>query len=77
MNIFETFALALKNIWSSKMRSFLTMLGIIIGITSVMVIAGVGNGMEVYITDSFQSAGTNVLTVSSTSKEIKLALLVQ
>ncbi len=66
MSIFETFSLALSNIWNSKMRSFLTMLGIIIGIASVMVIAGFGNGMENYITDSFQSAGTNVITVSLT-----------
>ncbi|MBE6680057.1 MAG: FtsX-like permease family protein [Ruminococcaceae bacterium] len=66
MSIFETFSLALSNIWSSKMRSFLTMLGIIIGIASVMVIAGFGDGMENYITESFQSAGTNVLTVSLT-----------
>ncbi len=66
MRIFETFSLALSNIWHSKMRSFLTMLGIIIGIAAVMVIAGFGNGMENYITDTFQSAGTNVLTVSLT-----------
>lgn len=66
MKITESFSLALSNIWSSKMRSFLTMLGIIIGIAAVMVIVGLGNGMESYITDSFSSIGTNVITVSVT-----------
>lgn len=76
MNIFETFALALSNIWNSKLRSFLTMLGIIIGIAAVMVIAGFGNGMEAYITESFQSAGAEVLTVyltgSGSSSTVKV-----
>lgn len=64
MKITESFLLALSNIWSSKMRSFLTMLGIIIGITAVMVIIGLGDGMENYITDSFESIGTDILNVS-------------
>ena len=66
MRITESFFLALSNIRSSKMRSFLTMLGIIIGIAAVMVIVGLGDGMANYITSSFQSAGTNALTVSLT-----------
>jgi len=63
MKLMESLSLALQNIRSSKMRSFLTMLGIIIGIAAVMVIVGLGNGMEGYITDMFQSMGTNSLTV--------------
>ncbi|MBQ8837289.1 MAG: ABC transporter permease [Clostridia bacterium] len=66
MKLTESFSLALSNIWNSKMRSFLTMLGIIIGIAAVMVIVGLGNGMENYITDAFSSIGTNVITVSVT-----------
>ena len=66
MKITESFSLAISNIFSSKMRSFLTMLGIIFGIAAVMVIVGLGNGMEGYITDSFASFGTNVMTVSIT-----------
>ena len=75
MKITESFALALSNIWSSKMRSFLTMLGIIIGIAAVMVIVGLGDGMEGYITASFESVGTRSITVSLTgsgsSKTVK------
>ncbi|MBQ7624472.1 MAG: ABC transporter permease [Clostridia bacterium] len=64
MNIFETFSLAIKNILSSKMRTFLTMLGIIIGISAVIVITGLGNGMETYMRDSFAELGTNLLQVN-------------
>lgn len=66
MRFSENFSLAFGNIKSSKARTFLTMLGIIIGISSVMVIIGLGNGMEQYMTDSFESIGTNILNVTIT-----------
>lgn len=68
MNLYETFTLALKNIWSSKTRTFLTMLGIIIGVTAVIVIVGLGNGMQGFMTESFSSMGTNNLTVRITGR---------
>ena len=64
MNLMETFQLALKNILGSKMRTFLTMLGIIIGVCAVIVIVGLGNGMQGYIEDSFSDMGTDSLTVN-------------
>ena len=64
MSLLETAQMTIQNIFSSKMRSFLTMLGIIIGIASVMVIIGLGNGMEVYMTEQFQAIGANTLEVS-------------
>ena len=64
MNFFESFKMALSNIRASKMRSFLTMLGIIIGVASVIVIVGLGNGMQLYMTAQFESMGTNTLSVS-------------
>lgn len=63
MSLYETFSLALKNIWSSKVRTLLTMLGIIIGVCAVIVIVGLGNGMANYMRDSFAEMGTNTLTV--------------
>ena len=63
MSLLETFQLSLKNIWGSKMRTFLTMLGIIIGVCAVIVIVGLGNGMQGYIEDSFAELGTDSLTV--------------
>ena len=63
MSFLETFQLALKNIWGSKMRTFLTMLSIVIGVTAVIVIVGLGNGMQGYIEDSFADLGMDSLTV--------------
>ena len=68
MSLLETFTQSVKNIMGSKMRTFLTMLGIIIGVTAVIVIVGLGNGMENYMRDQFASLGTNSLTVMVTGR---------
>ena len=68
MSISESLSLALKNIVSSKVRTLLTMLGIIIGVAAVIVIVGLGSGLENYIAASFSSMGTNTLTVSVQSR---------
>ena len=64
MLLLDTFVLALKNIWSNKMRTILTMLGIIIGVTAVIVIVGLGNGMTQQVRESFSSMGIDSMTVS-------------
>ena len=56
--------MAVGNIRTSKMRSFLTMLGHHHRVAAVIVIVGMGNGMEIYMTEQFESMGTNTLTVS-------------
>ena len=61
--IYETFREAFQNIWGNKFRTFLTMLGIIIGVMAVMVIVGLGNGMTTSIQDEFADMGTNTLSV--------------
>ena len=61
----QSFKLAIKSIWSNKMRSFLTMLGIIIGVMAVIVIVGLGNGMTKSMRDSFSALGTNCLLYTS------------
>ena len=48
----ENWKFALSSIRSHKMRSFLTMLGIIIGVAAVVLIMGLGNGMRQSVTDS-------------------------
>lgn len=68
MHISESFSLALKNIMSSKMRTFLTMLGIIIGVAAVTLITGLGNGLRDYIANEFADMGTDSLTVSIQSR---------
>jgi len=68
LNVLESLSLAVKNIVSSKTRTLLTMLGIIIGVAAVIVIVGLGNGLEGYVSDSFSSMGTNTLTVMVLSR---------
>ena len=62
--IIETFRQAIQSVWSNKLRTFLTMLGIIIGVMAVIVIVGLGNGMTKSMRDSFSAMGTNTLSVS-------------
>ena len=68
MSLMESFSMAVKNIITSKTRAVLTMLGIIIGVAAVIVIVGLGNGLENYVTDMFSDMGTNTLTVSVESR---------
>lgn len=67
MNLLQTCKLALKSILSNKMRAFLTMLGIIIGVASVITLTGLVGGVKEYIIDSFSDMGTNMITVSVTN----------
>lgn len=55
--LFEYVKMALKNIWANKVRTFLTMLGIIIGISSVILIMSIGNGATELITSELGSIG--------------------
>lgn len=68
MNILESITSAYENVLSNKMRSFLTMLGIIIGIASVLAIVSIGQGYKNYMADQFKSMGTNELNVQVQSK---------
>lgn len=56
--------MALSSVWNNKMRSFLTMLGIIIGISSVIVLVGMGQGTQKNISDQIEKLGTNLITVN-------------
>lgn len=63
MLFFENISMALSSLMANKMRALLTMLGIIIGITSVIAIMTVGNSLENTITSSMQSMGASDITV--------------
>jgi len=65
MNIFENFRIALKALAANKLRSGLTMLGIIIGVAAVVALMAVGNGATSGITSQVQGLGTNLIAVSS------------
>ncbi len=68
MNLSQAFKMAIKSITASKMRTFLTMLGIIIGVCAVIVLVSVVQGSTGSITDSIESLGANSITVSFTGR---------
>ena len=63
----QSFKLALKSIWGNKMRSFLTMLGIIIGVAAVIILVSLVNGYMGSVVESFASMGVNQINVSVTN----------
>lgn len=63
----QSFKLAIKSIWSNKMRSFLTMLGIIIGVASVIILVSIVNGYMSSVVESFSSMGVNRISVRLTN----------
>lgn len=64
MNIFENIKMALESIKANKMRAFLTMLGIIIGISSVIAIMSLGQGGQNTITGEFEKLGAASVNVT-------------
>jgi putative ABC transport system permease protein len=63
MNVFETTRNALESLSANKLRTLLTMLGVIIGVASVVALLSIGAGVSGLITDSIKGIGTNVLTI--------------
>ena len=68
MGFTQAFKLAFKSLSGSKMRAFLTMLGIIIGVASVIILVSLMQGMTGEVTSMFEDMGTNTLTVSVTGR---------
>ncbi|QMV44639.1 ABC transporter permease [Cohnella cholangitidis] len=64
MNFLQAVRMAIKSILSNKLRSLLTMLGIIIGVTAVIALVALGQGATKSVTEQVQSLGTNLLTVN-------------
>ncbi len=67
MNIFTTFKLALRALWRNKVRSSLTMLGIIFGIGTVIAMIASGQGARESVAEVFRSMGTNLLIITNGS----------
>ncbi|MBS3909417.1 MAG: ABC transporter permease [Actinobacteria bacterium] len=63
MNLFESFRLALDAIRANKMRSGLTTLGVVIGVSAVILLVSVGQGMRNYVTEQFQGIGANLILI--------------
>ncbi|MDD2565727.1 MAG: ABC transporter permease [Candidatus Gracilibacteria bacterium] len=64
MALTEYFTSAIAALWSNKLRSALSMLGIIIGVFSIITMLAIGEGTSSSITDRFNSMGANLITVS-------------
>ena len=69
MNPFESFKMASQTLIANKMRSALTMLGIIIGNASVIATIGIGEGAQNFVSDQISSLGTNLLFILPGSPE--------
>lgn len=69
---FNTLKLAVRSTLANKMRSFLTMLGIIIGVVSVVMLMSIAESTTSSITDAISSMGSDLLTVMVTDDDVKL-----
>ena len=65
MNFYELIRCAILNLRAHKLRVFLTMIGIIIGIASVVAILSIGAGLQAQVSDSTVSESVNTLRVTS------------
>lgn len=63
MNLYESIRVSLQSLVGNKLRSILTMLGIIIGVSSVIILVSIGQGATSSVTDQIQGLGSNLLTV--------------
>ena len=63
MNIGESIRIAFRGLSANKMRSLLTMLGIVIGVAAVITLVSIGEGVQSFVASSFQGLGSNLLYV--------------
>src|SRR5438105_5665004 len=71
MNLLELFMTAVDTIRASKLRAFLTTLGVIIGVLAVILLVALGEGVRQYIGDTFASLGSNVIQVTPGKRDTK------
>ena len=62
--IFQSFKMALKAIAGNKMRSFLTILGVVIGVLAIVVLVSIGQGANSSVTASIEGMGTNLISAT-------------
>jgi len=68
MKLFNLFKIAIAAIRRNKMRSFLTMLGIVIGVAAVIAMLAIGQGSNASIRETISSMGTNLINVMPASQ---------
>ncbi|MCW3097555.1 MAG: ABC-type antimicrobial peptide transport system,permease component [Chthonomonadaceae bacterium] len=72
MNLFESLRVSMRGLVSNKMRSALTMLGIIIGVAVVILVVAIGQGATQRVTDTVNSLGTNLLSIFPGQSRIRI-----
>ena len=72
MNLYESLRTAMIGLTTNKMRAALTMLGIIIGVASVVALMSIGEGVEAMITGEIQGLGSNLIFVVADQPEDSL-----
>ena len=70
MMLYQSFKMALKAIAGNKMRSFLTVLGVIIGVMAVVVLVSIGQGANSSVVESIEGMGTNLITATITARRM-------
>ena len=73
MKITSLFSQSLRSIWSNKIRSGLTILGIVIGIAAVIALVGLGKGLQASVVDRIGGLGTTQITIRSQNPERQTA----
>lgn len=71
MNVYEYIKLAFQALRTNKVRSILTMLGIIIGVSSVILLVSIGTGLQEYVTTQFQALGSNTIFIMPGKLDLK------
>ena len=64
MQFGEAVKIALQSLWANKMRSILTLLGVVIGVASVIMVVTLTNGAKRFVTTKINTYGANVITIS-------------
>lgn len=65
MNMLETLKVAFEGVWLNKVRSFLTILGIIIGAATIILVIGIGKGSEAAVNDQFSQLSVTTIYVNA------------
>ncbi len=76
MNLFESLRVALRGLANNKMRTTLTMLGMIIGVGVVIIVVAIGEGATQRVTEAVNSMGTNLLNVTSNRNRLRIGTAV-
>src|SRR5207249_5145000 len=72
MNLFECFRVAIRGLANNKMRTALTMLGIIMGVGVVIIVVAIGEGATQRVTETVNSLGTNLLMVFPSMNRLRI-----